>query len=117
MEPVDPPKPTGKPPKDMSFDDLTGCLFPWDGLQPVFLAMPSSPHLYLPLFSTALKLRQLMAQAKTPFVSIKQVQDGKEFYGSIREQKKLPNGAEVKVILDPYFLPNGRVRFVAFEEN
>jgi hypothetical protein len=97
----DAPKPTG----NVHEVTLTGKLFPWDNHmnQPVLLAMPGSEFNYLPLFSTVDALRELMERANVPFDKIKHVDDGPEFMSSIP--------LHIKLICDPYFLDNGRVRF------
>lgn len=94
------PKRTGAPPKAVT---LTGKLLPWSRDRPVLLSMPGSPLTYLPVFSEESELRAFMEQAKLPFVGIKKVDDGGEFIGSLTP--------DLTVILDPYYLPNGRVRF------
>jgi hypothetical protein len=109
MQP-DPPKSTGRW-EDVYTGDITGWLFPWDGEQPVLLRMPDSPHQYLPLFKSPEDLKKVMERANASYRSIKQVVDGVEFYQSIHEQRHPSEGSELKVILDLYFLPNGRVRF------
>lgn len=103
---IDSPRPTGRPHVDVT---LTGGVFPWDGMQPVLLSMPGSELYYLPVFSTEDKLRDLMATAGVPFVSIKRVDDGGQFLASVYENQ----GAleTIRVILDPHYLPNGRCRF------
>jgi hypothetical protein len=106
VEPEDrAPRPTGKP---LQVIDLTGKLFPWDGKRPVFLELATSPHLYFPCFSNAPKLRAAMARAKAPFVSIKHIDDGGPFLESL---PRVINGRQVAVMLDPYWLPDGRVRW------
>lgn len=87
--------------------ELTGMLFPWDGVQPVLASMPGSPSFYLALFSDEERLRSFMEEAKIPFRSIKQVQDGPEFLTSFDERHR----QTLKIIINPYYLPNGRVRF------
>jgi len=107
MDVTEGPKPTGKPSGEVV---LTGMLFPWDGRQPVLLSMPGSLLFYLPLFSTEEKLRETMKQAGVPFRSIKHVDDGAVFLASVYGDN--PGALEtLAVILDPYFLPSGRVRF------
>jgi len=104
----DAPRPTGKAPEAVT---LTGKLFPWDGRQPVLLRMPGSPLLYLPLFSTEGQLHEVMQRAQVDYRSIKHVDDGDVFLHSLYGDN--PGALEtLAVILDPYFLPNGRVRFI-----
>lgn len=108
--PIEGPKRTDKPPQGYSFDYLTGKLFPWNKSteQPVLINMPGSPYFYLPLFSSKEKLEGMLAAGRIPFDSIKHIDDGREFLTSLTES---PGWTETKVILDPYFLENGRVRF------
>jgi|SRR5208282_552853 len=94
------PTRTGKPLEELTLDDA---LIPWKNEQPVLLNMPGSPHEYLALFSSEEKLRELTARAKVEFDSIKQVQEQHEFLESIPQ--------EVVVILDPWYTPEGKVRF------
>lgn len=90
---------------------MTAKLIPWDGNQPVWLTMPGSPILYLPVFSTEYQLRETMSKAGVFFQSIKQIEDGPEFLQSVVDAKE-----QIAVIVDPYFLPNGRVRFTQIQD-
>lgn len=103
---MDSPRPTGKPAQDISIE---GKVFPWRDNRPVYLQMPGSPLLYLPLFSDVDKLKALMDRVGTPFDKVKQVDDSHEFLAS------LAGAGDIQVILDPYFLPNGRVRFLSVQ--
>jgi len=87
---------------------LTGQLFAWrdHGLvtgEPVLLAMPNTPCLYLACFTSEADLRLMHTIAAAPFDRIKQVQDGREFLSSIPPS--------ITVILNPRITPEGRVRF------
>ncbi len=82
---------------------LTGGLIPWDGNQPALLNVPGSTHNYMPIFTTQEKLEQLMTRAQTPYDSIKQIQDGREFLTSIP--------GEIHIMVDPYYTPEGKVRW------
>jgi len=99
------PRRTDKPPEDVT---LTGKLFPWKNNQPVFLRVPKSPYYYLPCFSTEEKLRDVLKRAGVEFASIKQIQDGPEFLTT--EFPPL-----TKIIIDPYFTAEGRVRWVELQ--
>ena len=105
------PKPTGKAPEEV---DLTGMLLPWEDGQPAMLGAPGSLLLYVPCFSTEEKLRALMERADVPFSSIKTINDGIEFLSDIRSSDGTEN---VRVVLDPYYLPNGRVRWTEVQED
>lgn len=109
---VDGPKRTGKPLEAFSLDTLTGKLFPWDQKrqQPVLLNMPGSPYNYIALFSTKQKLDQMMQDAEVPFDGIKRIDDGVEFVQGLTESGP-EAAASLKIILDPYFTEQGRVRF------
>lgn len=98
-----PPKPTGIR-RDV---ELTGMLFPWDGAQPVFLAVPNSSLLYLPCFDAAADLVEVMARARVPFAGIKQIEDSPAFLSSFGPAER----AAVRVMVNPYFTPEGLVRW------
>lgn len=92
--------------------NLTGMIFPWKDGQPALLSVPGSNFRYLPCFSDEEKLRSLMAQAGVLFDSIKKIEDGKTFLYSIYYEN-IAN--DIRVIISPYYLPNGNVRFVQVE--
>lgn len=100
------PKRTGKPAEEL---DLTGKHFPWGLGLPCFLSMPGTDALYLPCFTDPEKLCEVMAQAKAHFTGVKTIEDGPEFLSSIPTTG--PGGVDVHVILDPYYTPEGKVRF------
>lgn len=95
------PKSTGKPPTTMS---LTGTVFPWQKGQPVLLGMPGTTKLFLACFSTADKLWAFMVQSGILFETIKLVQEEREFMSSFE-------GTNIVIILNPWYTPEGRVRF------
>lgn len=88
---------------------LTGMLVPWKASQPVLLSMPMSDAFYLPAFDSEEGLRSLMGQAAVPFDNIKVIEDGAEFLASIPDHS--PEGAPLKIILNPRFTERGTVRF------
>ena len=98
---------------------MTGMLFAWDKtrVQPVILSMPGSPHGYIPLFHSVHLLEEAMTRVGASFDSIKQVENGEEFYASLRENAPNEHGGQIKVIQDLIFLPDGRVRFIETKEN
>lgn len=106
------PQRTDKPVEAIKADSLTGKIFPWADEQPVLLGMPGSDLLYLPCFSTEEALLALMGRTGSQGFTIKLIEDGNEFLNGILES---PGAGSVRVILDPYFLPNGHVRFVQVE--
>jgi len=110
MQKVEAPKRTGKPAESITFDILTGKLFPWDERrqQPVLLNMPSSPYQYLACFSTEEKLRKLLDDAEVSFDRIKCIDDGGVFMGGLLESA---HPEQLKIILDPYFTSEGKIRF------
>ena len=92
---------------------LTGTLFPWDGDQPHYFRMPGSNYLYLPCFTDADKLRDMMDRLHIQRYTIKQVNDGPDFLTSFDVL-----GAEhIKVIIDPHFIEGGKVRFTQVVPN
>jgi hypothetical protein len=93
------PKPTGR----RSEVSLTGALMPWKQGQPAFLSVPGSDALYLPIFSAQDKLEGMMACVHTPYQSVKQIQDEADFLSSIP--------TDIKIMFDPYFTPEGKVRW------
>lgn len=97
----------GRPPLEVV---LTGKLFPWRGTGPVFLSVPGSEDLYVPLFSKASSLRAAMARLRVAFVSIKKIDDGHEFLDSIPAA-----GVAIKVILDLHWTPEGRARWLELQ--
>ena len=99
------PKPTGKPPEELT---LTGSLIAYikGDDEPILLAMPGSSFEYLPVFTTHEKLLAVITRVidTSAVIHTKLITDGPDFLDSIP--------SDIKVIVDPYFLPNGRVRFV-----
>ena len=98
------PHQVGTPLKSVS---LTGTVFPWDGSQPHYLRMPESNYLYLPCFTDVDKLRDMMDRLHIQRYVIKQVDDGPEFLTSF----DVPKAEHVRVILDPHFIGEGKIRF------
>lgn len=99
--------------RDVRFAELDGMLFPWkDG--PVFVSMPGSDALYLPVFSKVEDLRPFLLRAQIFYLRIKQIQNGDEFIESL---PRTDGVQEIKVILNPYYTPEGRVRFVELKWN
>jgi hypothetical protein len=84
---------------------LTGLLFPWKNDQPVLIHMLGvSPEVfYLPLFENADQLREVCGRANIEFESIKQVEDGAEFFSSIPP--------EIIIVANLRFTPEGKIRF------
>ena len=100
--PDEAPKPTGRY-RDVS---LSGCLFAWKEEQPVFMRMPGSTSVYLPIFTMETKLHQAMTDIKIESYSIKKIDNGSEFLSSIP--------TEIVVIIDPYRVegPEERLRWM-----
>lgn len=105
-QPDQAPRPTGKAPEDVT---LAGLLVPWNGDLPALLSMPGSDAKYLACFTELQALRKLMMRADCPYTSVKTIEDGPEFLGSLPEYV---GGAPLHVILNPHFTPEGKVRFV-----
>lgn len=101
------PRPTGK---ELESIELTGKLFPWGADdQPVLLQMPACEDFFLPLFTGENQLRELLGQAAVSFDRIKHVTNGPLFLASL---PYFVGGTSLRVILDPYFTPDGHVRFI-----
>lgn len=98
---MDRPKRTGKPPEEVT---LTGKVLPWAQGQPVLLEMPFSIWRYLPLFESPDALKSFMSEAGIEWESIKQVDADHDFLSSFQ-------GTDVKVILNPWYTEQRRVRF------
>jgi hypothetical protein len=88
--------------------DLTAKLFPWEAGQPVLLSMPLSDFFYFPCFSSKELLEDTMKRAGVSYASIKMIEDGREFLTTFTDEHK----RVTKLIVDPYFMPNGRIRFI-----
>ncbi len=119
---------TGKPPQSIDFTGyLYGSRMPYGSAvlmgsvdqgklgqvatldQPVFFSMASeagvlSDQLILPIFKTEEALRAFFGRLDIAFASIKQITNGVEFILDVRDR--------CKVVADPYFTPEGRVRFL-----
>jgi hypothetical protein len=93
------PKPTGR---TLELE-ITGCVFPWEDGHPTYLQVPGSDLLYLPLFSYPDKIPDFMARAQIPYKELKQVMDGRDFASSFPRN--------IKLMVDPYFTAEGRVRW------
>ncbi len=98
----DSPRPTGKPTESVT---LTGTCMPWKDDHPVFLTMPGSPWLYLPLFENAAALEAVLGHYGVTYASVKRVDDEREFIESITDPG-------VVVILNPRLTETGRLRFL-----
>jgi len=87
--------------------ELTNALFPWNGTTPHFLRMPDSEYLYLPCFTKVELLKEMMTRVGITDYTVKQITDGAEFMSSFSDQ----GSKDIRVILDPHFIEEGRVRF------
>ncbi len=77
--------------------------------RPVFMNLCSdtgviSDQLVLPIFKTADALRAFFERLGIDFTSIKQIKDGISFLEDVSDH--------CKVVADPFFTPEGRVRFL-----
>lgn len=102
---------TDKPEEVM---DLTGYLFPHIGakgdlVSPAFLTIPGSDALYLACFSSVERLQDMMKRLSITYAGIKAIYNGKEFIAGLPEEV---SGSRLAVICDPYFTPEGKVRFI-----
>jgi hypothetical protein len=89
--------------------NVSGTLLPYHNGEPVLLRFFGAGYLYLPLFSTEERLREIMARIGAPFDQIKQVNDGPDFMESLPARL---DERQLQVIMDPHFLENGRIRFL-----
>lgn len=101
--------PTGSPVKKIT---LTGKLIPSYENRPVLLKIPDPEHAiqdndfwYLPCFSNIEKLENIMKFLKVEYLKVVQISDETEFINSIRVVDF------IKIIVDPYFTPEGKFRF------
>lgn len=69
--------------------------------------MPESEYLYLPCFTSVELLEEMMSRVGVTGYTIKKVIDGAEFMNSFMTQE----AKDIRVILDPHFIEEGRVRF------
>jgi hypothetical protein len=99
------PQPTGRK-KELS---LTGKLIPWYEGRPSYLNVPDSDTNYLPVFTAEEQLDGFLERAKVPYDDVKQITDGDEFVNSIP--------AHIIIMVDPYFTPQGRVRWCEVKRN
>ena len=81
--------------------------------QPALLQMPGTNDFYLPCFSTEEKLRDIMKCIGGNYKT-KQIKDGAEFLSSI---PMTYNGQNLHIIIDPWFTPEGKVRFTQIFRN
>jgi hypothetical protein len=89
--------------------DLTGYIFGWDDLGPVFIRMIGSEAYYLACFSSFSLLHAFHSRTRVPYSSIKKIDEGTSFLESV----PLTFQAQpLRVILDPYVTPEGRIRFL-----
>lgn len=109
MEDFD-PRPTGKPPEEIT---LVGKMIPAEeDYRSVLLRMKGRDDYFLPLFSSEEELRAFMTKAATPFVKIEVIYNSAEFLVSIPRSHR---GARVRVIVDPKFTLEGRIRFLELQ--
>jgi hypothetical protein len=83
--------------------DLSGALLPWRNGAPVYI--PSKSHhgqYYLPCFTDIDALRLFMLRAQVFDYEVKRIGVGSEFLKSFKD-------SNIKVVLDPSQLPDGKV--------
>ncbi len=97
------PKPTGRVIDDVSLD---GALFAWDpdDLGPSLVRPAGQDRAFIACFSEEGKLLAFYRQSKIPFDRIVRIADTQAFLGCVNPQ--------VGVILDPWFTPEGRLRYL-----
>ena len=87
-------------------DDLSGALLPWRNGAPVYTPSNSNPgQYYLPCFTDIDALRIFMLRAQVFEYEIKRIDVGSEFLNGFE-------GSNIKVVLDPSQLPDGKVEIV-----
>ncbi len=108
---IKPPKRTDKPEEEVSLTGMVFAVLGQDGaaIQPALLTVPGSDALYLPVFDDVKKLVEAMIYSKTRYSNIKHIDDGAEFLESL--PMKIGE-KDLKVMLNPYFTPMGKVRWV-----
>jgi len=90
-------------------DDLSGKFLPWANGVPVYVTSSSSPgQYYLPCFTDIDALRIFMLKAQVFEYEVKRIGVGSEFLKSFE-------GSNIKVVLDPNQLPDGKVEIGEFQ--
>jgi hypothetical protein len=97
MKPTDPPRPTGRPPREYG---IYGLLLLWREEQPVLVQIVNGP-LALALFTSDAALKTAAAAFHLTYDRIKAVDDPDEFIRSLPP--------DVTVILDPHVSVRGTV--------
>lgn len=88
--------------------ELSGALLPWANGTPIYV--PSSSYLgqyYLPCFTDIDALRIFMLKVQIFEYEVKRIDVGGEFLKSFE-------GSNIKVVLDPAQLPDGRIEIGEF---
>lgn len=88
---------------------LTGKVFPWINDRPVVLGMPGTNVRYLPCFTFIPDLHTIMERCQITGYVVKHIDDGPTFQGSLISSDG--QGNPLHVILDPYFTPEGTIKF------
>lgn len=101
------PRPTGKPPEEMSF---TGLLLARDAQndRPVLVGLTATTNLYLPCFQNKDDLDAVMEKVLKKQYTIKEIADGKRFLAVLPREL---DGRKIKIVTNLRFMPNGSVRF------
>jgi len=94
--------------------NLTGYFMPMiEPNVPVLLGMPGTDDLFVAVFSTEKKLRSTMRIFKIGYQRISKVTDGKDFIADIEATNQSGGRSyRIRIAIDPYRGPNGRLRFV-----
>ena len=88
--------------------DVTNYLFPWKDGQPVYVN-GGGPDLFIPIFSTAAKLRHTMAVFGVEYDSIKRIERPRTFFGSFPPY--FEEGVRLRFMIDPWLTAQGTARF------
>lgn len=90
---------------------IAGALFPWADDIPVYVGMPGTDDLFLPLFSEREQLARMMLHIgiQPHEYTIKVVEDQQQFVQSV--PFILTDGIALRIVLDLRVMPDGMIRF------
>lgn len=89
-------------------DDLSGKFLPWAQGAPIYVTSRSNEgQYYLPCFTDIDALRIFMLKAQVFEYDVKRIGVGREFMQSFE-------GSNIKVVLDPSQLPDGKIEIGEF---
>ena len=103
---IPPPRRIGTPPHDI---DINGYFMPCLDRQPILMSLDGTTDIFIPVFSSENKLRELMRISQSAFEGIVRITDPREFINSIQEARR--HGEQIRVMVDPYITPEQKTRF------